>query len=89
MKEMWEYSILQCIDSLGGKADLQQIYKKIPYFIELSDEHWKKTYGRPAYQHQIRSHITNLCQSGNLAKISRGCYSLTGNGQETLCRKKK
>lgn len=88
MKEMWEYFILRCIDSLGGKVYLEQIYKKIPEFIELNEDHWKEQYGRPAYQHQIRSHIANLCQSGNLDKISRGEYSLTGEGKEKLLREK-
>ena len=88
MREMWEYSILQCINSLGGGADLQQMYNKIPDFIELTKEHWKEKYGRPAYQHQIRSHIANLCQSGDLVRISRGCYSLTEKGRERLIREK-
>jgi len=80
MKERWEYSILQCINSLGGKADLQKIYKTIPDFIELTEEHWKETYRRPAYQHQIRSHITNLCQAEDLIRESRGYYSITKKG---------
>jgi restriction endonuclease Mrr len=88
MKERWEYSIFQCIDALGGKANLQEIYKKITDFIELTEEHLKESYERPAYQHQIRSHITNMCQSGELTKISRGCYSLTKKGREKLSREK-
>lgn len=84
MKERWEHSILQCIDVLGGKADLKEIYKKITDFIKLTKEHLKETYGRPNYQHQIRSHITNLCQSGEVTKISRGCYSLTKKGRGRL-----
>lgn len=86
MKEMWEYFILRCIGSFGGKAYLEQIYKKIPEFIELNEDHRKEQYGRPAYQNQIRSHIANLCQSGNLDKISRGEYSLTEKGKEKLLK---
>ncbi len=88
MRERWEYSILQCINSLGGEACLKDIYDKISDFIELTEEHRKKEYGRPAYQHQIRRHITNLCRSGGLNKISKGCYSLTEEGQERLVREK-
>lgn len=84
MKEMWEYSILQCIASLGGKAYLKQIYAEIGKFVSLTKEHWKVEYGRPAYQHQVRSHIANLNQSGHLIKILRGLYSLTEKGQERL-----
>ena len=67
---------------------LERIYKKIPDFIELNENHRKEQYGRPAYQHQIRSHIANLCQSGNLINISRGEYSLTEKGKEKLSREK-
>lgn len=85
---MWEYFILRCIDLLGGKAYLEQIYKKVPDLIELNKDHWKEQYGRPAYHHQVRSHVSNLCQSGDLVKISRGHYSLTGKGKEKLSREK-
>lgn len=88
MRERWEYSIIQCIDSLGGKAHLQEIYKKITHYIDLTTEHLKESFERPSYQHQIRSHISNLCQSGELTRISMGCYSLTKNGREKLSRKK-
>ena len=88
MKEQWEYNILRCINSLGGEACLKGIYDKIHKFIELTEEHWKEEYRRPAYQHQIRSHIANLCQLGDLAKMSRGCYFLTKDGQERLMREK-
>lgn len=88
MKEMWEYFILRCIDLLGGGAYLKQIYKKIPEVIDLTEDHLKEQYGRPAYQNQIRSHIANLCQSGNLDKISRGEYSLTEKGRKKLLREK-
>ena len=73
----WEVAIFKCINSLGGKAYLKQIYENIGNFIELKEKHFKKQYGRPAYQHQIRSHIVNLCQSGELINLSRGFYSLT------------
>ena len=88
MREMWEYSILQCFNSLGGRAYLRQIYDKIGNFVELTEEHLKIEYRRPAYHHQIRRHITNLCRSGDLVKISRGYYSLTKKGRERLIRER-
>jgi len=79
---VWEIAILKSINLLGGEAGLQQIYNKLADFIQLTEEHLRKTKwgGRPAYQHQVRSHITNLCQAGELARISRGRYSLTKKG---------
>jgi 5-methylcytosine-specific restriction protein A len=84
MDETWKYHILRCIDLLGGKADLKQIYKKIPDLKELNEDHYKEQWGRPAYHHVIRGYITDLCQSGDLNRISRGEYSLTGNRKEKL-----
>ena len=82
---MWELSILQCINSIGKKVCVEEIYDKINKFLKLKPEHLKKQYdGRPAYQHQIRSHIANLWQSGDLIKKSRDHYSLTDKGRERL-----
>ena len=86
MRERWELSILQCINSLGGRSCLKGIYDKISDFVELTEDHRKEEYGRPAYHNQIRSHITNLCQSGEITKISRGCYSLTEKGQKKVSK---
>ena len=79
---VWEIAILKSINSLGGEAQLQKIYEKLPDFIKLTEEDLRETKwgGRPAYQHQVRSHITNLCQVDELVKVSRGCYSLTEKG---------
>jgi hypothetical protein len=83
---IWEVAILTCINSLHGEADLQEIYKHIGNFIILEKRHLEETRygGRPAYQHQVRSHITNLCQAGDLIRISIGRYSLTKKGQKRI-----
>ncbi len=80
----WEVAILKCMDSFGGKAYLKQIYIKIDDFIELKEEHFKKQYGRPAFQHQVRSHIANLCQADEVINLSRGYYSLTEKGKTRI-----
>ena len=79
---VWETAILRSIKSLGGEAELQQIYGKVSDFRQLTEENLRETKwgGRPAYQHQVRSHITNLWQAGELIRISRGRYSLTEKG---------
>jgi hypothetical protein len=78
--------ILQAIGKLGGSACLQQIYAQIENDEPLSSEHLRTTNhgGRPAYQHQVRSHVSNMCQNGDLSWIKRGCYSLTPRGQQRI-----
>ena len=81
-KLRWEIAILESIKSLGGEARLQQIYKRLPDFKHVTEEHLRITYGRPAYQHQARRHITNLRRAGELIWISRGRYFLTEKGMK-------
>jgi len=71
--------IYQSIESLGGEACLQEIYEEIPNRIDLTEKHLRITkWGeRPAYHHAVRSYISNMCQSGLLNRISRGCYKIT------------
>ena len=79
----WEIAILKVIKSFNGEAELQQIYNKIPDFIQLTEEHLRinPMYGnRPNYTHQVRSHISNLCQAGELIRRLRGFYILTESG---------
>lgn len=83
---IWEVSILKSIASLGGEATLSQIYDRIQSFIEMTENDLKETQwgGRPAYQHQVRSHISNLCQEGSLRRLSRGRYVLTTKGKSRI-----
>ncbi len=76
--EYWEMSIYQSIGSLGGEADLQDIYKEISNHIDLNERHLRITkWGeRPAYHHIVRSYISNMCQSGLLRRTARGCYKI-------------
>jgi len=78
MRLNWEDTIMKIVYSSGGEVDLQFIYKKIPELIDLTSEHLKETQwgGRPAFQHIVRSYISNLCQAGRLINISRGRYRL-------------
>ena len=84
--DVWTIAILKSINSLGGHAHYQQLFKKLPDFINLTDEHLKPTKwgGRPAYRHQVRSHVANLCQTGDLQWVSRGCYAVTDNEKRRI-----
>ena len=79
MMQNWEGVIYHIVELHGGEADLQLIYKKVPDYIDLTDGHWKVTEwgGRPAYQHEVRSYISNMCQSGLLHRTLRGRYKIT------------
>jgi hypothetical protein len=83
---VWELAILQSVNLLGGEGDLQEIYRTLPRFIQLTPVHLAPTKwgGRPAYEHQVRSHVTNLRQAGELAWKARGRYALTTIGRQRI-----
>lgn len=62
MVDSWEIVILQSIKMLGGEARLQQIYKTVSQFKNLTEDHLRETEwgSRKAYQHIIRSYASNL-----------------------------
>lgn len=72
-------TIYQSIEVLEGEADLQDIYKGIRNRKDLTKRHLRVTkWGeRPAYQHLVRSYISNMCQSGCIHGTSRGHYKIT------------
>jgi restriction endonuclease Mrr len=83
---VWETTILKAYQANNGSASNREIYDLIKQFIALSPEHLRPTVygGRPAYVHQVRSHITNLSQSGDLRQLGRGLYELTLKGRRGL-----
>jgi restriction endonuclease Mrr len=82
----WDRAILQCINSRGGTATCQDIYAHIGGFIVLTQSHLRATVygGRPAYQHEVRSYLSNLVQRGALDWIKRGTYKLTPLGKKLV-----
>lgn len=82
----WEVALLRIIRERGGKADTQQIYADLESgkFMALRERHLRLTEhgGRPAYQHQVRSHLSNLVDVGDLTRLSRGVYEATEKGQK-------
>lgn len=77
----WEQLLLQSVRSLGGKASLPDLYSWLERQNVLTAKHLRSTIygGRPAYQHQVRSHISNLCEQGTLVRVAPGVYALCGN----------
>jgi hypothetical protein len=81
----WEYGTLLAGYKLGGSASLQEIYAFLEENEPLSERHLQAQWDdRSAYKHQTRSHISNLCQKGELLWVARGRYSLTEKGKERL-----
>lgn len=74
----WEGAIYESIESLGGEAGLQETYKRLSETGTLNEDQLRETKwgGRPAYQHVVRSYITNMCQSGLLCRVARGRYRI-------------
>jgi len=70
----WERAIRAAFRRAGKSADLQAIYSDLPNLLELTDEHWAETRhgGRPAYQHAVRSYVSNMARAGDLQRLSRG-----------------
>jgi hypothetical protein len=82
----WEFAILTCINDLGKEVMLQQIYGRIGSYVPLTEDYLRATVhgGRPAYQHEVRSYISNLCEKGDLLRVDIGCYSLTEQGKKRI-----
>jgi hypothetical protein len=80
----WEFAILEAMNSLGGEANLSDVYSVLEEHYPLSERDLNETvYGRrPAYQHQVRSHISNLLQKELILRQRRGRYSLTFQGRQ-------
>jgi len=87
----WEISILKSIKSLGGKAELKQIYERLPGFKPLTEENKRITkWKEPEYQHQIRARVWVLWhKKDELTRIVRGHYSLTKKGTKRIETEKR
>lgn len=76
--KFWEEAICKSIESLGGEADLQEIYRSLRDRGALTERNGRETRwgGRPAYHHVVRSYISNMCRSGLLRRIGRARYKI-------------
>lgn len=78
----WDEAILEAINSLGNEASLRDIYEVLKKHFPLSEQNLRSTRhgGRQAYQHEVRSFVSNLMQKGELQRTGRGRYRLTSLG---------
>lgn len=81
---IWEVAILKIIAANEGTASLQNVYDELPKHVKLTNNHYKVTYKVPAYHHQIRAHVDDLLDRGELYRAERGVYSITLKGQSRI-----
>ena len=85
----WHLAILRAFAETRDGASLQDVYRRLPSLIELTRDHLRPTKhgGRPAFQHQVRSHVTDLRQAAQLRQLARGRYAITALGRARLARR--
>ena len=83
---VWELAILRAVSELGDNVQLKHIYHRLEKSMSLDSDHLCPTAwsGRPAYQHQVRSHISNLCQARQFRRVARATYEVTAAGRARL-----
>ena len=86
VSETWEVTILRIMQELGSSADLSHVYRALEEGPSLTANDLRETKwgGRPAYQHQVRSHVSNLCKAKQLRNVARGRYEITPEGRARL-----
>jgi len=82
----WEIAILKSFHQCGGHSNLRRIYNTVGSFIRLTSDHLRDTRfgGRAAYEHIVRSYVSNLCEAGYLDRTNHGEYSLTIAGKAKI-----
>jgi hypothetical protein len=74
---------LEAFYSLGGEADLGEVYEKLEEGHKRSEADRSKAVrdGRTAYRRQVRSQISSLLQKEQLIRQKRASYSLSFVGR--------
>jgi triphosphoribosyl-dephospho-CoA synthetase len=80
----WEEAILKIISSKGGSASLEEIYLQIRHYVSLTSRHLVITYGVPAFHHQVRAHVDDLMDKGEVRRTARGVYAITAKGDARI-----
>jgi restriction endonuclease Mrr len=84
-------AILKIIYDNGPKVMTSQIYNAIEKgdYYRLQDHHLEKTVygGRPAYQHEVRSYLSNMVKDGLAERLVRGVYGITESGKKAIGNK--
>jgi hypothetical protein len=63
----------------------RQAYRRLQDFKRLEPHHLKFQWGeRPAYENQMRSHISDLCDLGQLKMLKRNLHYITPLGRARI-----
>jgi len=82
---MWEKAILKCINLLSGRAHLQDIYRRIPEFLQLGPEDYVITpWGEERYHHEARAFLQRLKRFGDVENPDRGYWVITEQGRARI-----
>jgi len=87
----WQYAIREILSHSQGEADLKDIYHILEHNFSLDSSDTRETRfgGRPAYQHVVRSVMSNLKKSGDVAWVRRGRYRLTDQGRARFAQERE
>ena len=53
---------------------LEEIYAEVRTRLDLTSEQKEITYGRPNFEHTVRSILSDLVQRGEVIRVDRGKY---------------
>ena len=87
----WQYTIREILTHARGEADLKDVYRSLEDNFPLDSDDTKETrFGdRPAYQHVVRSVMSNLKKRGDVVWVSRGRYRLTDQGRAQFAQERE
>ena len=78
----WKEEILTALSALGGKGSLQEIYRWFELNSNLTSQEMTAWGGvGPMYQHTIRSYLTQMVRDGQVMRIARAVYCLSGTSR--------
>jgi hypothetical protein len=84
----WESAILKAFDipdDPNRALTNEQAYRRVQDFKPLEPHHRIFQWGeRPAFQNQMRSPISNLCDLGQLKMLKPGLHCITPQGRARL-----
>jgi uncharacterized NAD(P)/FAD-binding protein YdhS len=86
MRPTWETDILRSFaDHPNGCATDEEIYEAIRKYRRLTSSHLRFAHGhKHAYHNDVRSHISNLVQKGDLEVLGKGLHRITPQGRRRI-----
>jgi hypothetical protein len=84
----WQLAILKAFDIPGQPNRAltdREAYRRVQHFIHLEPHHLIFQWGeRPAFENQMRSHISDLCDLRQLKILKRNLHCITPQGRTRI-----